>query len=104
MKKISNMTIILATIALLGGLIIAKTSINYVQNHDRLLIMAMETKVQYYAKRCYLEGNCNDKFTLNDLYTKGYITEIVNPVTKEIMDYNTNIAIVNDEVQIYWTS
>ncbi len=70
--------------------------------HERKLIYAMESKVEYYAKRCYLEGICKDEITLEVLYQNEYLDEVSHPVTKEIIDHNLKIKYIDDKVQIEW--
>lgn len=100
--KISNFTIFFVTTCLLIIVIITATTISITDSHDERLMHAMESKVEYYAKRCYLENNCSGVIMLKDLYDKEYLSEIINPVTKEIIDYNTTIEYKNDIIIINW--
>ena len=73
------------------------------RRHNERSIYAMESKVEYYAKRCYLESVCTGSITLNDLYTNGYIKdEVINPVTKEVVDKNLVINYINSQIVINW--
>lgn len=102
MGKISNFAILFTTICILVIIIITKTTIQINNTHEKRLMDAMHTKVEYYAKRCYLENNCEGAITLKDLYQKGYLKEVVHPVTKEIIDESTSISYENDTIQIAW--
>ena len=90
-KRISNFTLISMAIITAILIVIIATIIKIRVNQNEKLLYAMESKIGYYAKRCYLENNCQDEITLKDLYEKKYLTEIVNPVTKEILDENIKI-------------
>ena len=101
-SKISNFSLISLAISI-SVLIIIIASIAYISDkHRERLIYAMESKIEYFAKRCYLENNCTGEITLNDLYEKKYLEEVVNPVTKEILDKDMKINYVDDEIKIEW--
>lgn len=101
-KRISNFTLIsLAIIASLVIIIIASI-VKISVNQNNKLLYSMHSTIEYYAKRCYLEENCKDEVTLKDLYDKNYLTEMVNPVTKEILDENLKINYFNNQVIINW--
>lgn len=102
MEKISNFNIILLTLVILVVLVVTKTYITVNERHEEKAIYAMESKVEYYAKRCYLEGNCSGTISLQDLYDKGYLNEVVNPVTSEVINSNLKINYVDDEIKIDW--
>lgn len=102
MVKVSRFTIIIIVISLLVALVITATTIELNQRHEERLIYAMETKIEYYAKRCYLENNCKDEITLQDLYDRDYLDEVIHPVTKEILDPTIKIEYIDDKVNIKW--
>jgi competence protein ComGC len=103
MEKTSNYFLISITIILLLAIITTKTVMALNERHEEKSIYAMKTKVEYYAKRCYLENNCTGTITLNDLYTKGYITsEVVDPITKEVINPNIKINYDNNVITINW--
>ncbi len=102
-KKISNFTILSLTIIILLGVIIVASIVKISDNHRDKLLYSMQTEIEYYAKRCYLENNCEGVITLKQLYEKKYITDVVvNPVTKEIVDENLKIEYVDEEIVIDW--
>lgn len=102
MKKISNFNILFITICILTAIITATTTIRINEAHEEKLIYAMKSKVEYYAKRCYLENKCSSEITLSMLYEKGYLEEIYHPVTKEQIDPNTLIRYDGKKVTIDW--
>lgn len=100
-KRISNFSLISIAIVASMLIIIIATLIKIRDNQNTKSIYAMESKIKYYAKRCYLENNCQGEITLKDLQDKGYLeSEIVNPVTKEILDENTKITYFNNEITL----
>lgn len=98
-KRISNFSLISIAIVASFFIIIITTITKIRDNQNDKLLYAMESKIKYYAKRCYLENNCDGEITLKELYDKKYLKEeIVNPVTKEILDGNIKINYFNNEV------
>ena len=102
MVKISRFMIFLITTCILIVLVITASTIKINERHEEKLVYSMETKISYYAKRCYLENKCNGVVTLKELYDLKYLNEIVHPVTKEIMDETTTIEYKNNEIIINW--
>lgn len=102
MRRISNTFIIFITICILTCFIGYKTFIQAKKEHDELLIYALESKVEYKAKRCYLEKKCKGIITLKDLYDKKYLEELINPVTKEVINSNTSISYNQDKIKVNW--
>jgi hypothetical protein len=71
--------------------------------HEEKQLYAMHSKVEYYAKKCYLDDICKDKITLERLYENGYLSEeVVNPITKEVIDHGLEIYYENEKVVINW--
>lgn len=102
-QKVSNFLIFTITLIIILIIVATKTIMTMNERHDDRLIYAMESKVEYYAKRCYLESSCTGEITLNDLYNKGYLKEeIINPVTKEVINADTKINYINSEILINW--
>ena len=103
MGKISSFTLFMVVLTLLIGTVATITVIELNDRHEEKLVYSMETKIAYYAKRCYLENNCKDTITLKDLYDRKYIKEVVvHPVSKEILDETTTIEYKNKEIVINW--
>lgn len=100
--KISRFTIFLITSCLLIVVVVTASTIKINERHEEKLISSMESKISYYAKRCYLENRCKDVVTLKDLYELGYLTQIVHPVTKEIIDENISIEYKDSNIIINW--
>lgn len=102
MKRISNFTIFFITICILVAIVTTITTLRINAAHEEKLIYAMESKVEYYAKRCYLENKCSNEVTINMLYENGYLEKLYHPVTKEAIDSNIKINYVNGLVIIDW--
>ena len=98
-QKISNFLIFSITLIIILVIVITNTIITMDRRHNERSIYAMESKVEYYAKRCYLESVCTGSITLNDLYTND---EVINPVTKEVVDKNLVINYINSQIVINW--
>lgn len=98
-KRISNFSLLSITIVVTCLIIIIASLVKIRNNQNEKLIYAMESKIKYYAKRCYLEEKCSGDITLKDLYEKEYLSDnIVNPVTKEIIDENTLIKFQDNQI------
>jgi len=102
MKRISNFTIFIVTIILLAVIVVTKTSFVLNEHHEEKALYAMHSKVEYYAKRCYLEGKCSGSITLQTLYDLGYLKEVINPINKEVINSNLVIDYIDDKVVIDW--
>lgn len=100
--KISRFMIIFSTICVLVIVVISVTTMRITDEHEQKLIYAMQSKVEYYAKRCFLEEKCKGEVTLETLYENEYLTEVSHPVTKEILDPNLKINYENNKVVINW--
>lgn len=102
-SKINNLTIISVTLLIIFGIVLIASIAKISDYHNEKLIYAMESKVEYAAKRCYLENNCSGEITLNNLYERKYLSEeVVNPITKEILNKDMKINFVNNKVVIDW--
>lgn len=103
MAKISNFTIFIVVLTLLIVFVTIATTTELTKRHEEKLIYSMQTKVEYYAKRCYLENNCKGTITLKDLYDRNYIDSVVvHPVSKEIIDEATTIEFKDNQIVIHW--
>lgn len=100
MVKISNFFIFISTVCILTIIIITDTTIKINDHHEEKLIYAMESKIQISAKRCYLENKCSGAVTLEYLYKNEYLDEIINPVTKEIINHETVIELKDNNIVI----
>jgi hypothetical protein len=102
-KRISNYLLFITTISIVAVIIITKTVVVIHDRHDEKLLYAMHSKVEYFAKRCYLEERCFGPVTLENLYENDYIKEeVVNPITKEVVDHNLQIDWQDGKVVINW--
>ena len=103
-QKVSNFTIIFFVVLTLIAVIGVFTVIKIQKNHEDKLMYAMTSKVEYNAKQCYLNEICKDTITLNVLYENNYLTEVVNPVTKEVIDPNLKIEYKDGKIVVDWES
>ena len=102
-KRISNTFIFVMTFLIITTFIITKTIIKINERHEERQIYAMKSKVEYNAKRCYLEEKCSGDITLQTLYDNKYIDEeVVDPITKEVIDHNLLIKYEDGKVVINW--
>ena len=102
-KKISNITILLFALAIAVVMVISKTVMIINDKHEEKLLYSMHTQVEYYAKRCYLEEKCEGIVTLNTLYEQKYLDkEVINPITREVLDKNLEIKYEDEKIVINW--
>lgn len=95
LNKISNTILIIVLIILT---IITIYKIN--KHHEDKLYNVLYSKIEYASNKCYLENQCKDNFTLNDLYEKKYLETQYDPISKEELDNNIKIKIKDDKVII----
>ena len=101
--KLSNYTIFVITLTILIVVVITATTINISEQHEDKQIYAVHSKVEYYAKRCYLEGKCSGEVTLQSLYDLKYLNEqVVNPVTREVINPSLKINYTDNKIVIDW--
>lgn len=100
MKQVSNFTIFFITVSICVIIVITSTTISLTKEHDNKLMYALNTKIEYAFKRCRLENHCSNDITLEMLYENEYLEELVNPITKEVINPNTKINYVNGETII----
>lgn len=102
-KKFSVIWYFIVTLVIINIIVITKTVIVIKEQHEERLLYSMHTTVEYYAKRCYLEEKCNGVVTLQTLYDNEYIKEeVVNPVTKEVINPTLEIKYENEKIIINW--
>ncbi len=95
----SNVNFLISLIVIAAILIIFVSVYKAEKNHKEKLIYVVDTKIKEAAHYCYLKKECTGKITLKDLYDKEYLKELVNPVTKEVIDSNLCIELVNEKVE-----
>ena len=100
MRKISNVFILFGTICILAVIVITRTTMKITEHHEEKLIYATNTKIQVKAKRCYLENKCSGVVTLEHLYKNKYLDEIINPVTKEVVNKDSTVEFVDGKIII----
>ena len=102
--RISNYTIIGLTIIVLVGILAYNVYFRIKEESSKKARYVLESKVEYYAKRCYLEDKCGESFTIQDLYNYKYITkELVDYSTDEVVDPKTTISVKDNKVTINWS-
>ena len=70
------------------------------KNREEKLYNALYGKIEYVATQCYLNNECVDSITLQDLYDKDYLETQYDPITKEILDSKMKIEYKEDKVII----
>lgn len=103
-KRISNLSIIFIVILALLAVIGVFTVIKIQKNHEDKLMYSMTSTVEYYAKQCYLDDICKDTITLSVLYENNYLTEVINPVTKEVISPDLKIEYKDGRIVVDWDS
>lgn len=103
-KRVSNFSLIFLSLCCAVVILITVTTIKINNRHEEKLMYATKSKVEYYAKRCYLDKRCENEITLQMLYDNKYLTTIVNPVTKEVVPSDTTITYdkENDKIIVNW--
>jgi len=102
-KRISNFSILVFVILVLALVVGVKTFLNITKQHEDRLLYSLHTNTEFYAKRCYLEGKCENEVTIQTLYDNDYIKkELVNPVTKEVIKPETKITYKDEVIKIEW--
>lgn len=100
MKRISNFMIFFLTFCILTVIVVTKTTTEINQEREDKLMYVLNSKIAYNFKRCRLENRCSNDITLGMLIENGYLTELVNPVTKEVLSKDLKINYVNGETII----
>lgn len=90
-----NKKIIYITIIIILLLILVPTIYKVVKNHEKALYEVTNKKVIETAITCKNKGFCNkDKITLKELYELEMLSEVNDPVTKQI--YNDKSYVIKD--------
>lgn len=95
-KKIVSI-IFLVLVLIVFGVTIHKL----ILRHNEKLYNVLYSEIEYKANRCYLEEKCSNNIVLSELYEKGYLTTQYDPITKEELNKNLKIQIINDEIVIH---
>lgn len=99
-KKISNFSIIFYTVTFIIIGVFGYSYYKVIESRHEKMIYSMEENIKFFAKRCVLEKKCKKEMILKDLYDNSYMEEIVNPVTKEIINSKTKITYSKDKIEI----
>lgn len=95
-KKKNNFLYIVLGVLLVLLLLAAIKALN---NHHEKEYLVVNNKILESAKKCYLNKECEGDITLKDLYDKGYLDKVFDPVTKEAIDEKKCITFENDEAK-----
>lgn len=100
-KIMSNKNVAVLTLAIIAGMIIIPTIYKVHKQHNENLILVVENEFAYYAKECYLSGDCGSNVTLKDLYDKGYLEDkLTNPINKKIYDDASSINLDTKKINL----
>lgn len=97
MEKIRLSYLIYFIIAL-GTIILFVSAYKAEKNHEEKLMLVTNNKIKEAAKECYLKKECVNNIKLQDLYDKKYIEEVINPVSKEVMDSKLCLEYKNEKI------
>ena len=97
-KKKNNIIIIIYLILLL--ILCTFTIYKIIKNHESKLYNVLYSKIEYNAKKCYLDKKCKDTITLNDLYEKKYLDILYDPISKEELNKDIKIKYIDNRVII----
>ena len=81
-------------------LLLFATAYKIIKNREEKLYNSLYGKIEYYARTCYLNGDCEGVITLQDLYDLDYLEVQYDPITKEILDSKTSIEYKDEKVII----
>lgn len=70
------------------------------KNREEKLYDVLYGEIEFFAKSCYLNKECEGTITLQTLYDKNYLEIKYDPVTKEILDSDIEIEYINEEINI----
>lgn len=98
-KKINNICFILIIVILL--LIIIPATKYIMDNHYNSMYLVIEKKVVQAAKDCYNDKKCDNKtITLKELIDKDYIVKMYDPISKELINLDSNVDIETSKFTI----
>ena len=96
-----NKVIIYSTILITIFLIFVPSVYKTIKQHNDRLLAVTTKKIIETAKSCYYNESCiEEKITLNELYEKTELKELINPLTKKVynsesyVDVKDNFAFV----------
>ena len=97
LSKIVSFFLILA----MAGLISYKSYTAVKEERDNKLWLVLNKKIVEKAHDCYLDKKCtNNTVTLDYLIQNEYLTTVVNPVTKEVINSSSYVNLENNEFVI----
>ena len=91
--------IILVTLIIIVTMIWSLTTFKVLINHHSKLHLVTDKRITEAAFKCVNEHNCdNYPVTLKQLYDNKYLTNEINPVTKEYYNENSYVTIKEDKL------
>ena len=94
-NKLKIVFVLLAIIFILG-----LTFYKIVKNREEKLYDVLYGEIEYQAKKCFLNGDCKDSTTLEELYKLNYLNTKYDPITKEILDSKIIIEYKDEKIII----
>lgn len=82
----------------LGTIVLFMSAYKAEKIHEEKLMLVINNKIKEAAKECYLKKECVNNIKLQDLYDKKYIEEVINPVSKEVMDSKLCLEYKNEKI------
>ena len=94
-RKISSILAIIIVICLIS-LTIYKLN----KRHEEKLYDVLYSKIEYQAKKCFLDKKCESTMTLAELYNKEYLEVQYDPISKEELNPKIEIKIKDEKIEI----
>jgi len=71
-----------------------------IESREEKLYNVLYGEIEYQARQCFLNGDCNESTTLEELYKLKYLETQYDPVTKEILDSKIKIEYKDEKIII----
>lgn len=98
-SKFLSFLLIVLMILLVGykaGMVVKK-------NHEDKMWLVLDKKVTEKAHQCYIDGKCTNKtVTISYLIANEYLINVVNPVTKEVINTSSYVNLDTNEFVILY--
>lgn len=92
-----NKVIFYVTIVIILLLIAIPSIVKTINTHNDRLVEATTKKIVDAAKNCYYTESCvNDTITLQELYEKTELKDLVNPITKKKYNLESYVDVKTD--------
>lgn len=97
-SKANKFIMILFLIVLCILLIFTMYKLN--KKHEEKLYNVLYSKIKYQANKCFLKKECERDITLKELYEKKYLEIQYDPITKEELNKEIKIKILDKDIKI----